>query len=205
MISKEALAPKPAFEIPTVNEGRYMQIRKALARKGYTFVVAINPESIDQLATNGKTRPLFDFDHVDSSREMRSNVPPRMKVVIDSKNFRIEYSAMLSPVEQLQEINEQEAFLKEELPKNVRDVISMLRPSSSILAQLDFEHQKRTGRVLFTNWFGCTGDRLSGSGVACVGRNDPTGGLRIGDWNFVNGLDMVYTVSAVVLPRKLAA
>lgn len=206
MPSREVLAPKHTFEIPTVSEARYEQVCKALAEKGITFVVAINPESIDQLAANEKTKPFFDFDHVDSSGEMRSDVPPQMEVAIDPRNFRIEGSASLSPVNQLEEIDDTEAFFKEKFSRNVRGLISMLRPNASILAQLDFKHQKRTGKVLFTDWFGCANNQFSDpdKGVTCVGRKDPTGGLRIGDWNFVDGLDIVYAVSAVVLPRKLA-
>lgn len=195
-------APERTFKIPTVSGEGYKRICETLAKEGFIFVVAIKSVSIGQLATNRRTGLLFDY--IDPSEEMRSNIPPQMEVAIDPNNFRIEGSDRFPTVAQFGEIEEQEAFLKKKLPKNVRNLISMFNPNASILAQLDFEHKKRTGRVLFTDWFGCTNDRSSDPGNATVvGRKDPTGGLRVGDWRRVGGIDLVSAVSVVVLPRKL--
>lgn len=194
--------PESVFEIRTVSEELYLKTREALAGEGLTFIVAINPESIDQLRINKGTKSLFDY--INPSEKMRSNVPSQMELAIDPNNFRIEGSNNLPTNDQFEKIREREAILKGKLPKDVGDVIGMLRPKhASILAQLDFEHQKRTGKVLFTNWFGRTDDQTVPGIVADVGRGDPTYRLGVGDWVRGHGGGVVFAVSAVVLPRKL--
>lgn len=201
---KQAIeTPKSAFEIPTVSKELYEKTREALAKEGFTFVVEIKPASIDQLVT-GTKRLLFGY--INPAREMRSNISPQIEVAIDPNNFRIEDSNNLSTDDQIEKIKEREAILKGKLPKDVRDVISMLKPPkyASILAQLDFEHQTRTGRAFFTNWFGRTDDQVIPGSVAHVGRFGPTSGLLVRDWARGDGRDYVFAVSAVVLPRQLA-
>jgi len=204
----EAKAPvikisKSAFEIPTVSEEQYTETREALEKLGFNFVVTLNPQSIDQLANAPTTAPLFGY--INPSDKMRSNLPPQMEIAIDPNHFRIEGSNNLSTTDQFKKIKEQEVILKEKLPENIRNVISMLRPKhASILAQLDFEHQKRTRRVLFTNWFGRTDDQTVPGFVAIVGRYVPASRLDVFGWNRFYGNILVFAVSTVVLPQKLA-
>lgn len=135
---------------------------------------------------------------------MRANVPPQIEVAINPNNFRIEGSNNLSTGDQFEKIKKQETILKYKLPENVRGIISMIMPEhASILAQLDFEHQKRTEKVLFTDWFGRTDDQTVPGYVAHVGRYDPTYRLGVNDWHRGGRHVYVFAVSVVVLPRKL--
>lgn len=200
MVSKEALAPEARFEILTVNEDLYLKTRKALAKEGYTFVVAINPVSIAQLAAGEGTGSLFEY--INPSEKMRSNVPPQIEIAIDPNHVRIEASKHLSSNDHYKMIKEWEAALKRKLPKKVRDLISMSMPKyASILAQLDFEYQRRTGKKFFTNWFGLTYEPASGN-VVGVGRGDPGSGLSVHGWiHGRGGIDGALVVPVVVLPR----
>lgn len=193
------------LEIPTVSEALHNKTREVLAELGYTFVVDISPISIGQLVADRAVSQRFDYICYPLER-MQSNVPLQMKVAIDPNNFRIDNTNNLSTDRQIGEIRKQESILKAKLPENVRDVISMLKPPkhASILVQLDFEHQKRTGEVLFTDWFGRTDEETIPGHVAHVGRGDPTRGFHIGDWSRVNGDEDVFAVSVVMLPWKLA-
>ncbi len=191
------------LEIPIVNEGLYNKTREALEKQGLSFIVAIAPESIGQLAARTETGSFFGY--INSSRQMRSNVPPQIELAIDPNNFRIANSNNLPTDVQFEWIKGEETILKGKLPADVRNVISLLRPKhASILAQLDFGHQKRTGKVLFTDWFGRTDDQTVPGYVARVGRSHPTLRLGVGDWSRGSGGGDVFAVSAVVLPRKLA-
>lgn len=99
------------------------------------------------------------FDYVVSPLRQTREPPLQIEVAIDPNYFKIEGSNNLSTDDQIRMIQEQEAALKGKLPEEVRDLISMIMPKhASTLAQLDFEYQRRTGKVLFTNWFGSTED-----------------------------------------------
>lgn len=204
MVGKEALALEPGFEIPAVSEELYVKTREALAKEGFTFFADIKPVSIGQLAIDKGPTPFFDY--INPSEKMRCNVPPQIEVAIDPNNFGIEGSNYKSRDDQIKKIQEKETALKSKLPKEVRDLISMRMPKqASILAQLDFEHQKQTGKILFTSWFGRTDDQTAPGLVAHVGRDDPTERLLVCGWPRVFGYRYAFAVSVVVLPRKLAA
>lgn len=202
-MSLEHLVQAP-IEIPRVSKEVYTLTREALVKEGFTFVADIKPVSVCQLAANEGTTPFFDY--INPSEKMRSNVPPQIEVAIDPSNFRIEGSNYKSADDQIKKIQEQEISLKGKLSKDVRGFISMIRPRhASILAQLDFEHQKQTGKKLFTNWFGRTDDQTVPGVVAHVGRDYQTEKLLVCGWSRSHGYPYVFAVSAVVLPRKLAA
>ncbi len=196
-------APDPTFEIPTVSEELYKKTREALAKEGYTFVVAIESLSIGQLATDEVTRQRFGF--VNSSEKMRAIVPPQMEVAIDPKNLRIRNSNSKSTETQIKMIKDEETGLKSKLPQEVRNLISMRMQNASVLAQLDDKYQKEKGKVLFTNWSGRTDDQTVPGHVAFIGRLDPTLGLFLDGWLRDRGRGDVFAVSAVVLPRKMPA
>lgn len=192
--------PEASFEIPTVSEEQYVKTHEALAKKGYTFVVAIEPLSIGQLVT-GETSQRFGY--VNPSEHMRAIVPLQMEVAINPKNLRIKNSNSKSTDDQIKMIKDEEESLKGKLPQEIRDLISMHIQNASTLAQLDDKYQKETGKVLFTNWFGRTDDQTVPGDVADVGRGDPTFRLRVSVWHRGNGVDGVFAVPVVVLPRKL--
>lgn len=200
--SSPARPLQPAgFEIPTVSETLYTQTREALAKEGFTFVVDIEPVSIGQLATDEATS--WHFGHVNPSEGMRAIVPQQMEVAVDPKNLRIRTSNSNPTDSQIRMIQDREAALKGRLPEDVRDLISMRMQHASVLAQLDFEYQKRTGKLLFTDWFGRTDDQTSPGRVAGVGRNEPSYWLDVSDWNRGRGSSVVFAFLTVVLPRKL--
>lgn len=203
MVSKEALAPEGRFEIPTVSEEMYVKIREALAKENYTFTVAIEPVSIGQLVTDGVIGQRFKY--VNSSGDMRAIVPPKMEVAINPKNLRIRKSNLKSTDTQIRMIQEEEKVLKDKLPQEVRGFINMGMQNASVLAQLDCKYEEKTGRVLFTNWFGRTDDQTFHGDVAGVGRHVPTSGLYVVGWSRDDGPGLVFAVPVVVLPRKLAA
>ena len=200
--------PETSFEIPAVSEELYMQTREALAKEGYTFVVAIEPLSIGQLVSDPVKSQRFDY--VDPSENIGAIVAPQMEVAIDPTHIRIESSNHLSTDKSIEEIKQQEAALKARLPQEVRNLISMRIQNASVLAQLDDQYQKETGKVLFTDWHGRTDDRTVRGLDTGVGRNGRTAGLRVngwlvgGDWPNVHGHDPIFAVLIVVLPRKLA-
>jgi len=195
--------PETSFEIPTVSKELYMKTREALAKEGYTFVVNIESVSIGQLASD----PVISqhFGYVNPSEKMRAIVPQQMEVAINPNNLRIENSNNYKSTDtQIGMIKKEEADLKDKLPKEIRNLISMRMQSASVLAQLDDKYQKETRKVLFTDWFGRTDDQTVPGGVAHVGRRDPTHGLHVGDWSRDGALDGFFAVPVVVLPRKLA-
>lgn len=202
-MSLERLVQAP-IEVPVVSKELYTLTREALTKEGFTFTADIKPVSIGQLAADEETTPFFDY--INPSEKMRSNIPPQIEVAIDPNNFRIEDSIYMSTDDQIKKIQEKETALKGKLPKELRDLISMRMPKhTSILARLDFEHQKQTGKVLFTNWFGRTDDQTVPGLVAHVGRDDPTDKLLVCGWSRGHGYRYVFAVSVVVLPRKSAA
>ena len=190
------------LEIPTVTEGLYLETREALAKKGYTFVVAIKSLSIGQLVSDPIEN--YRFGDVSPSENMRDIVPQQMEVAINPGDLRIKGSNFKSTDAQIGMIKDEEAGLKNELSQEVRDLISMRMQSASVLAQLDHEYQKETGRVLFTNWFGRTDDQTVPGLVAYVGRNDPAIRLLVHAWPRDLGPGHLFAVSTVVLPRQLA-
>ncbi len=197
-----SVATPESLEIPAVSEKLYVKTRKELEKQGLEFVV-VNPESIDQLATNEEARSLFGY--INRSEKMRSNIPPQIEVAIDPNHFRIEGSNRLSTDDQIEKIKHQEAMLKGKLPEDVKNLISMRMPEhASLLVQLDLEYQKRKRKALFTNWFGRTDDQTFLGLVAIVGRFDPTGRLLVDGWPRGIGSDFLFAVPVVVLPRKLA-
>lgn len=201
MVSKEVLAPKARFEIPRVNEALYTQTREALAKEGYTFIVAIEPVSIGQLATNEATSQHFDY--FNASENVCAIVPPQMEVAINPNNLRIKKSNSKSTDTQIKMIQREEKALKGKLPQEVRDLIGMCMPNASVLVQLDFKYHEETGGILFTDWFGRTDDEIAPDYTLNVGRNDPTNELSIGAWNRSDGYDPLFAVRVIVLPRKL--
>lgn len=188
-------------EISSVTERLYLKTREALAKTGYLFVVAIEPLSLGQLVGSRKTRNRFG--RVNDSLVLRATVPQQMEIAINPKNLRIANSNLKSAPEQARMIQQEEEILKDKLPGKLRGLISMRVQSASVQAQLDIKYQKETGRVIFTDWYGHT-DSLTGYGVAVdVGRDYPTGRLRIGDW-YEERDPHVFAFPAVVLPpRKL--
>lgn len=191
--------PEPASEIPTVSAELYVKTRKALAKKGYTFIVDILPVSIGQLAKDEATN-----QRVNASENMRAIVPPQMEVAINPKNLRIKNSNSKSTEDQIRMLKEEEKALKVKLPQEIRDIISIRMQTASVLAQVDAKYQKKTGKVLFTNWFGRTDDQTIPGGVVIVGRFDSASRLDVCVWPRGYGVDFVFAVPVVVLPRKLA-
>lgn len=115
MAGKETLAPEARFKIPRVSEALCSQTRDALAKKGFTFVVAIEPVSIGQLVTDEATSQRFDFVH--SSENMRAIVPPQMELAINPKILRIRRSNSKSTNTQIKMIQEREQLLNVDFPK----------------------------------------------------------------------------------------
>ncbi len=180
--------PERALNIPEVSEAMYMQTREALAKEGYTFVVDILPVSIGQLATDEKTSQRFGY--VNSSENMRSIVPPRMEVAINPNNLRIKNSNSKSTDDQIRMLEKEEAVLTAKLPQGIKDIISIRIQNASVLAQLDNQYQKETGKVLFTDWFGRTNDQTVPGYVALVGRDVLTSGLGVDDWSRGSGVSV---------------
>ena len=200
--AKTAVRTPETFEIPAVSEELYLQTRKALEKESYTFVVAIKSVSIDQLITDGATSQRFE--HVYPSENIRGTVSPQMEVAINPKQLRIKGSNSKPTGTQIQMIKDEEARLKGKLPQEVRDFISMCMQGASVLAQLDGEYKKGTGKVLFTDWFGRTNDQAFPDVVASVGRYNSTLGLRVYGSRRGLGDGDIFAVPVVVLPRKLA-
>lgn len=202
MARKEALAPEAPFEIPRVSEELYVKTREALAKEGFTFIVAIEPVSVGQLATDEATSQHFDY--FNASENVCAIIPTQMEVAINPKNLRIKNSNSKSTDDQIRTIQKEERSLKGKLPKEVRNFISMRMQNASVLLQLDFKYHKETGKVLFTNWHGRTDDETSHGSVATVGRSDPTRKLSVGGWIRGDGYDRLFALAAVVFPQKLA-
>lgn len=188
-------------EIPTVSKELYNKTREDLGEKGFIFV-AIEPVSTYSLAIDKASL----FGYLNLSTEVIRHIPPQIEVAIDPKNFKIKGSNNLLTDDVFQKIQERETALRRKLPKNVRDLISLLRViPSSILIQLDLEHQGQTRKVLFTDWFGRgVDDRTVPDRIVRVGRSDPTRKLDVDAWGR-DGDNNVFAVSAVVLPRELPA
>ena len=203
MAGKEALAPKSAFEIPTVSEELYTKTREALAKEGYTFVVDIKPLSIGQLMADEATKQRLGY--VNSSENMRAIAPQQMEVAVNPKKLRIKNSNSKSTDTQIEMLQKEETALKDKLPQEVRPLISMRMQNTSVLAQIDDKYQKQTGKALFTNWFGRTDDQTVPGIVSGVGRSDPASGLDVLGWVRDFGRGLVFAVPVVVLPRKLTA
>lgn len=193
-------------EIPTVGEGLYAQTREALAKIGLTFVVAIEPVSIGDLLEDSATKGRFGF--VGSFRTMREVVPSQMEVAIDPRNVKIAESNNLSIDVQLRRIEVWRAALKRKLPQKVGDVIKVRMPSASVLAQLDFAYQRRTGKPLLPDYFARAKDPVFDS-VVDVGREDSQDDNRLvisgHGWAYGDGHPSVFAVPVLVLPHKLAA
>lgn len=189
------------FEIPTVTEALYRQTREAVAKEGFSFVVAIKPVSIGQLVADEITGQRFVY--VNNSENMRSIVPQEMEVAIDPKNLMLRNSNSQSTDRQIEMLQEREAELKGKLPEEVRDLISMPMQGASVLAQLDASYWEETGKLVFTDWFGRTDDETFPGHVAYVGR-DPLHLLNVNDCSRGDGNGFIFAVPAVVLPRKLA-
>jgi hypothetical protein len=196
-----AITPEPRFEIPTVSEALYTQTREALAKEGYTFVVAVEPLSIGQLASDKAISQYFSY--VNPSKHMRGIIPQQMEVAINPKKLRLKGSNSESTDTQIGMIKHEEAGLNGKLPQEVRDLVSMRMQNASVLMQADFKYQEETGEVLFTNWFGRTDDEASPDLVINVGRADPTSRLSVGAWVRGDGYGPLFAVSVVVLPRQL--
>lgn len=200
-----------SFEIPVVSEELYNRTREALIGLGFTFVVAVEPVSVGQLrgrsiGTGKEAKPFFT--HVDSSETMLSHVPPQMEIAINLNQRRIEGSNSKSADVQMEMIKTWGKTLKRKLPKELRDLVSVIVPHASVLAQIDYDYQKETGEVFFTNWDGRTNDQTDSAisdSVAWVGRAMPSNPLSVISW-FKDYKDSgVFAVPIVVLPRKLAA
>lgn len=197
-------APESLFaEIPIepVSKELYNKTREALGKKGFIFV-AIKPVSTYNLV-------IYDasfFGYLNLSTEVIRHIPPQIEVAIDPKNFKIKGSNNLLTDGVFQKIQERETALRRKLPKDVRDLISLLRfMPSSILIQLDLEHQRQTEKALFTDWFGRgVDDRTVPDRIVRVGRSDPTRKLDVDAVGRDND-SRVFAVSAVMLPRKLPA
>ncbi|MBF8249549.1 MAG: hypothetical protein HW400_150 [Candidatus Levybacteria bacterium] len=201
--SKPDLSVSPAsFEIPAVSEELYMKTREALAKEGYTFIVDILPVSIGQMVTDKATSQHFGY--VNPSENMRAIIPLQMEVVINPKKLRIKGSNSKSTDTQIEIIKNEGTKLKNKLPQEVKNLVSMHMRNASVLAQLDCKYQQETGKVLFTNWYGRTNDQIVSGHVAYVGRHAPASLLDVSDWSRGVGRDSVFAVPVVVLPRKLA-
>lgn len=190
------------LEIPTVSEKIYNKTREALAKEGFTHVVAIEPISTGQLATDEATRDRFGF--VNSSENMRSVIPPQMEVAIDPKNVKIKNSNSKSTDAQIEMTRDEEAKLKGKLPEDVRDLVSMPMHDPSTLSQADFDYQDKTRKPLYPDFFVRTDTETVSGSVASVGRDGPSRRLDVGGWGRGDGDDNVFAARVVVLPRKLA-
>jgi len=188
---------------PRVSEALYRQTLETLGKKGYSFFY-INPHSINRLLSDQTTKQLFG-EITYCSEETRSDVPPKIIVAIDPNNLIIEERGLVWPTKMRTiqgRIAEREAALKSKLPKKVGDVISIIvSKHASILVQLDFEYQQRTGRVLFDGWFGyIDGNDQTGIEPVYVGRYGSTGGLDVIDRNRDEGSARVFDFPVVVSP-----
>ncbi|MBI4089332.1 MAG: hypothetical protein HY424_01335 [Candidatus Levybacteria bacterium] len=194
----------PAFEIHTVDKKLHLKTYEALVESGLTFVTPIKSISVSELKANKETAPLIGrMGYICSSEEMQPTAPPEIVVAINPNDFRIKKSNDLSTTKQIKKIEEQEAILKKKLPKDVRDVISVLKPPKpSILIQLDLAYQRQKREVLFTDWVGRTDQQTLANPpiTAVVGRNHPEDQLVVGDWRSALPNPHVYAVFVVVLP-----
>lgn len=187
-------------EIPVVSEERYSQTIEALAKIGFNFIVAIKPVSIGQLVEDEKTSKYFG--HVNASPEMRSMVPKEMAVAINPDNLRISVNH-LNTQEREAELKKQEAKLKGRLPEAVKGLISMRLQGASVLAQVDISLMEKTGKKVFTDWSGRTGDETSSGNVAFVYRLSPSSLLDVTVWLTNADYASDFFVLMVVLPQKL--
>lgn len=188
------------FDIPTVSEELYLKTREYLDIEGYNLVVRIKPVSIGQLATNKATSQRFESVH--PSKNMRAIIPPQMEVAINPNNLRIINSNDKTTNDQIRMLEKEEVALKAKLPQEVRDLISIRLQNASVLAQVDDGYQRKTGKVLFSDWSGRADDQtVPGDGIT-VGRYLPTGGLNIVVWGRGVGFSDVFVVPMVVLPRR---
>ena len=196
----ERLRGPELFRIRTVTKEQYTKTLEDLEKEGYTFVVAIDPVSIGQLATGEATSKHFDY--LNPSRNVWDIRPPRMEVAINPNKLRVKKSNFKSTDAQIRKIRKEEASLRGKLPQVVRNFISMRMQNASVLVQLDFKYQEKTGEVLFTNWHGRTDDQTVSGSTANVGRSDSTSRLSVGAWVRGDGYGPLFAVSVVVLPRK---
>lgn len=145
-----------AIEIPAVSKEVYMRTREALEAVGHTFVTAIRSVSIEDLLAEDRQRKQVRFGYVNDSKTMRATVPPEMEVVVNPDRVRIEGSNRLPTDEQKAKIKTEEAELKEQLPKDLRDLVSMHMVDPSTYSQLEDAYIDKEGKLLFPDYFART-------------------------------------------------
>lgn len=220
MVGKEVLAPKSAFEIPTVSEKIYAETHRAVEATG-AFITSIRSVSIEDLLKEDGNRTFwqsrFNPYWVSRSKTMRAIVPPAMEVFITTKveyiygsryyttykTVRIEESNRHSIDEQKAMIAEAEARFKDQLPEEVRPFVSLHMADPSTYSQLEDAWVDAGYRFLFPDYFACTNVQTVEGDVAGVGRYYPEDKRSVDIWS-PHSRGLVFAVPVGVLPRKLA-
>lgn len=148
-----------------------------LKEVGITFSMEAQSVSVGQLWEDEATKPLFG--HVTSSQQMRDIVPVARDVAVNSQQIFVPGGENLSFDDQRQHNEDYVRGLRKRNLKNggTLDGVEFGMDHASVLAQLDFEHQKRfNGKKLVVGGFGRTIDETSvdpefGPHLAGVGRD----------------------------------
>lgn len=193
------------IEIPTVNRRLYAEIVKAVEQTG-AFIVSIRSVSIkdllgeDALREPGKRR--FADAWYSAPRTMQTISPPEMKVFIDPKAVRIEYSNNLPTDEQKRKIVEAEARFRDQLPEGARQSVRWIMANLSMYAQIEDSWMDAGKGLLFPDYYARTDERDADS-VGIIGHVGPGAGRDVAFWSRDFGLPSIFAVPVGVLPRMV--
>lgn len=190
------------IDIPTVTPEVYAQVVESLKKVGITFKAPIQEASMNELMKQDTKNRL---GYVNDSESMRATVPPAMEVAINPNKVRIEGSNNLPTDDQKDLIAQYEQEIKQQLPKDVRNLISIIMADPSTDSQLEDAYMDQTGKQLFPNFFARTDVEMVSGYVAGVGRSVPTYPRSVADWFRDDGYGSVFAVPVVVLPRVSAS
>jgi len=142
----------PEIIIPEVSEELYVRTREALASQGFTAAVDIKPLSIAQIVEAHQRS--FAPQTIDKARSLVTDgavTPPEMQVVARPNKWNIHGSER--PLTSREAVNalthEEEEALRERLPADVRELVSMPMPCASVIMQLGIEMRYRSSGVGF--------------------------------------------------------
>lgn len=191
-----------SIDIPTVTPEVYAQVVESLEKVGITFKAPIREASMNELMKQDTKNRL---GYVNDSKSMRATVPPAMEVAINPNQVRIEGSNNLPTDDQKDMIAQYEVKIKQQLPEDIRNLISIIMADPSTDSQLEDAYMDETGNLLFPNFFARTDVETVSGYVARVGRDGPADPRNVVGWRRVHGAAYVFAVPVVVLPRVLAS
>lgn len=153
------------LDIPVVSERDYLEVRKFVEGQGYSFILELTPDSVEDLLREDEARVargeerIFEVDDVDlsgkiirravdPSEEMRTKRPPRIEIAINLERVPIARSHKKNTGEHEEIIIEEKNELIIAVPgelEHLKQLIRVIMPTTAMVVQIDKAYKERFG------------------------------------------------------------